>query len=59
MSTSNDAGYPFHRSQPDARKAIDALLRGDCAEAICVQPELALRPQMRAMAAMRPPSFMH
>ncbi|WP_022681821.1 hypothetical protein [Sphingobium bisphenolivorans] len=59
MRTSNDAGDPFHRSHPDMRKAVDALFRGDCPETICVQPDLALRHQMRAMAAMRPPTFMN
>lgn len=56
VRTSEDAAHPAQR---DARKALDALLRDDCAEPIHVNQEFALRHHVRAMAAMRPPTLMH
>ena len=56
VRTSNDAA---DLSQQDARKAIDALLRGDCPDAIQIEQESAFRNQLRAMALMRAPSVMH
>ena len=56
VRTSNDAA---DLSQRKARETLDALLRDDCPVAIHVHDELALRHQLRAMAAMRPPTFIN
>ncbi|ANI79593.1 hypothetical protein EP837_03207 [Sphingobium sp. EP60837] len=56
VRTSDDAA---NLPQQDARKAIDALLRGDCPDAIQIEQEIAFRHQLRALALMRAPSVMH
>lgn len=56
---SNDADFFLGRSKEEARKAAEALCRGDQPDAIYIHRELAVRYHARAMAAMRPPSIMH
>lgn len=57
-TTSNDADFLLGRSREEARKAADAICRGDQPDAIYIRRDLAVRYHARAMAAMRPPSIM-
>lgn len=56
VTTSNDAA---DLSQREVRRVVGALFRDDCPETIHVTQELALRHQVRVMAAMPAPSFMN
>ncbi len=53
MNTSNDVDYLLRRAQQEARKAREALERGDNLKAIYAHRELATRYQATAASLMR------
>ncbi len=53
MHTSNDVEYLLHRAQQEARKAKEALARGDNMLMVYAHRELAIRYHATAASLMR------